>query len=118
MKQNLWKKGLMLGMSAIMTLGAANMSFGAELLASQDGIEVRNEKQTYDDGYEYNVLQISYNGKSAEKLAREDGLTIAMRCRYEGQWYAWTPLDAYSSESQDGSYSVIDSFAKKRFSML
>lgn len=109
------KKKVLLGIITAMVLGSTTVAAADTLAASKDGLEIRTDKTTDEEGLTSTAMYISYNGKSAEKTAREDGLTIAMRMMYGGQWYAWTPVDAYSAESEDGSCSYLESFKGEGF---
>lgn len=59
---------------------------------------------------QYTKIKVSYFGKGADKLEKEDGLTIAYRVKYKGKWFSWTPLNAYVSDQKDGKSSIIQDY--------
>lgn len=62
---------------------------------------------TNDGSTPYNIINVSYFGKGAEKLAEEDNLTLAYRIKYRGQWYGWTPVDAYVRDQGGGKFNLL-----------
>lgn len=59
---------------------------------------------------QYTNIKVSYFGKGAEKLAKEDGLTLAYRVKYKGKWFSWTPIDAYVPDQKDGKSNIIQDY--------
>lgn len=59
---------------------------------------------------QYSNIRVSYFGKGADKLEKEDGLTIAYRVKYKGKWFGWTPLNAYVSDQKDGKSTIIQDY--------
>lgn len=59
----------------------------------------------------YTLINVSYLGMGAGKLAKEDGSTLAFRIMDHGKWYAWTPVDAYVGDEKGGLFNLIQDYS-------
>lgn len=75
-----------------------------------DGFKIYPEL-VKDGNDQYSNIRVSYFGKGADKLAKENGLTIAYRIKYKGKWFSWTPLDAYVSDQKDGKSTILQDYS-------
>lgn len=66
---------------------------------------------TNDGTKAYTMVNVSYLNKGAEKLAKDDNLTLAFRIKDGDKWYGWTPVDAYVGDQRGGMFNLIQDYS-------
>lgn len=102
---------IMMSMSVAPAYATTPVS-AAEIVDNQNisgfTINLDEVKEGSDD--QYTSIEVSYFGKGAERLEEEDGLTLAYRVKYRGEWFGWTPVNAYVTDEKDGKSTVIQDY--------